>query len=705
MDNRESTLCLDAPKLLDLISFGYDSDNVANLKSSIDQPIFADKNDKKNRLAYKSPDFLGSKKNKIRQKKKTRSKLYVGEDLSSAEDDLGRASINSFVRGSKNLKAKKDVKGRKQIKNVTCSEKNIGSNEVYLEGLMTVQELSDKLRVANTDIIKWLFMQGISVTINQSLDISISALVAEHYSFTVLKKKPNSDFMPSNVECSQHGKSRAPVITLLGHVDHGKTSLLKAFRQDKILIQEAGNITQSIRSHEIFIESDPLLSKIIILDTPGHEAFAGMRKRGADITDLAILVVSADDGLKPQTIEAINYIQDRSLPFVVAINKIDKVESDINRVKQQLADFNINDLTTSIIAVSALSRDNIDSLLSSIIQLSKKQDLKSDPYAFAEGTILEAHLDRQKGPVAQLLIQNGTLRIGDIVLAGSFYGKVKAITNNLNEKIKSIEAAALADILCFADVPTAGLSFSVINNEKKAKALASSHMAYGNVTALNSRISLDDATSKCVKKIVKQVNLIIKTSTQGAIDAIVFTLTNLPQEKVQINLLLAAPGEVSWKDIELAATSNSVILAFGFNISPSIFNYAQKKAVIVCMFDVIYDLINYVESYMLDFVDLEYEKQLLGCAEVKSLFVVNKAPVAGCSILKGNLKIKSHFRVQRSGQYVYVGLIDSLKRLKESVAEVFEGNECGVMCKDYSLWEIGDLLECYDLKPMEKTLS
>jgi len=448
---------------------------------------------------------------------------------------------------------------------------------------------------------------------------------------------------------------------------------------------------------------------LIFLDTPGHEAFISMRERGADITDIVILVVSADDGLKPQTIEAIEHIQSRGLPFLVAINKIDKPEADVDKVKKQLMDFNISDKDINdsriIIGLSALNNININLLLSSLIDLSSNLNLRSDPLGYAEGTILEAYLNKRRGPVAQLLVKNGTLNLGDIVVAGNSYGKVKAMHSSISEKISKIQSTSLVDILCFTKVPEAGLSFKVVENEKSAKFLTSNYKDFkSQVALLNNRISLDDIREDGVKRIVRKVNLIIKTNTQGSIDAIMHALTKIPQEKVQLNLLLVGCGEVSLKDIDLAYASNSIIFVFNLSISSNILNYADQKDIFIQNFNIIYDLIDYIRKYMLKFVDLDYKKNILGYAEVKNLFIVNKKVIAGCFVKEGKLKKNSYFQIKRSNQNIYQGSIDSLKRLKEDVDEVYFNNDCGIMCTDYSLWEIKDLLECYELKALEKTL-
>lgn len=713
MNKYESILHLKRPKLLtDIIADSVNTDTVSNFVDDLERSPYQNaKSVKKHKVDQKSIGFIDDQKSKIKQRKKVKNKIYISRNIADINDELEINDLNSatFSKASKGVKPKKNMQDKVFLGEEQLIEVADTFNSIDLSGLLTVQELAFKLDVPSADIIKWLFLKGISVTINQLLDISISSLVAEHYSFSVSKQDSKSTTISDHRSKSLSGRLRAPVIAVLGHVDHGKTTLLKAVRKDNSPIKEAGNITQAIGSYEISVKTPQGPSKLIFLDTPGHEAFVDMRKRGAEITDLVLLVIAADDGLKPQTIEAISYIQSKNLPLVVAINKIDKPEANIHRVKQQLSDFNIFDDESQsysrIVGVSALTGQNINLLLSALLDLSKTQNLKSDPSHYAEGTIIEAHLDKQKGPVAQLLIQNGTLYKGDIVVAGQFYGKVKAIYNSENERVSFVESSALADILCFSNVPDVGILFKVVSNEKDAKILSSNcKQLSASSTVLDNRISLEDINQKGVKRIIKQVNLVIKTDTRGSIDAIIHALSGFPQDKVQINLLLVAAGEISFKDVQLAFTTSSIILAFKLNVSSNILHYAEKVNVCLRQFNVIYDLIDYVKSYMLQFVDLDYEKRILGCAEVRNLFFVSKRVIAGCFVQDGQLKKNSYFQLRRKDNNIYVGSIDSLKRLKEDIEYIDADNECGVMCKDYNLWQVGDLLECYDLQPLEKKL-
>lgn len=690
---KDSILYLQSPQILSDITISEEDSDV-NFSQIVNPPTYNLKTDKK-----------------LRNKKKVKTKIYLNKALSHETDNFDLHEDSSTVKNYK-LKGKKNFKNKIETKVSSLDQENKEQDNkqrnVYLNDSLTVKELAGKINISTVEIIKWLFLQGISITINQALDISISTLVAKHYEFNVLTNEPSYIKFSYQKKCLQ-GKLRAPVITLLGHVDHGKTSLLKALRCDNTLTEESGHITQAIGSYEFLLDSKQDVNKLIFLDTPGHESFVGMRQRGIDITDLVILVVSADDGLKPQTLEAISYIKERSLPFVVAINKIDKPEVNIENVKRQLSDHDIYKLTDQkyIIEVSALTGKNINLLLSALISLSILQELRSDPSQYAEGTILDARLDRQKGTVAKLLVQNGTLRVGDVIVTGNIYGKVKAMTNSLNEKVVSIESTSLAEVLCFASVPVVGLPFVSVKDEKVAKSISDQYVLESssqNHSLLTSRISLDDMSKDGSKMLMKKLNIIVKTQMQGSTSAIVHALSKIPQEKVQINILSIASGEVSLQDIRLASTSSSMILAFDINVSPSVIQTAERVGVSIKGFKIIYDLVDYVRDSMLKLVDVEYDKLILGHAVVKSLFTINRGIIAGCFIIDGKLKKNSYFDLKRLNNIIYTGTIDSLKRIKEDVNEVLANNECGIACRSYNLWDIGDHLEIYDLIPLKKTL-
>ena len=713
MNRYESIFYLKGPKLLnDIITYRENDQYKIDVNNIINNDsLFINKTERLNKNSYKDFDYIEEKKAKNKPRKKVRTKIHVDKNVSDIQDGLefNDSKRGAPIRNVKNVKQKKSHKETLRSASEINQQDLLASKSIYLDDLLTVQELSVRLGVATTEIIKWLFLQGISVTLNQSLDLSISTLVAEHYSFNILRKQVSNNKRINKKLKESSGRLRSPVVTILGHVDHGKTSLLKAIKKDNVPITEAGNITQSIGSYELLVESLGSIYKLIFLDTPGHEAFVSMRERGANITDIAVLVIAADDGLKPQTIEAIRHIQNRDLPFIVAINKIDKFEADVSKVKEQLQDHDIFEKNKQgnniIIEVSSLSGYNIDALLDALISLSKNYSWKSDPNKVAEGTIMEASLNRQRGPIAQLLVQEGTLYLGDIIVAGNIYGRVKALRNSLGQNVQKLESVSLADVLCFTKVPMAGLPFVVCKTEKDAKHLINQQIDGDDITSiLNNRISLEEVQKKGLKKIVKRVNLIIKTKTKGSIDAVMHVLSSIPQDKVQINLLTVACGEVSMKDVELAIASNSLILAFGLKIPLNVSQYLENKSILISEFYVIYDLVDYVKEYMLKFVDVEYTKNILGQAIVKNLFNINKGVVAGCFVQSGKLKKHSQFELKKSREIIYSGTIDSLKRGKQDVEEVYSDNECGISCKEYMKWEVNNIIECYDLQPLEKTL-
>ena len=716
IDMYESILFLKNPKLL----YDLTENSAKSLPIQIPSIInssYSIKNEKKNKSNFKVSDTVENKKNKLKQKKKIRSKIYIDKGFSDNNEDIELNDVNvlPFLRPSKNLKSKKQNKNKviaalsnNDVQNMTDIVSVQASNplkHIYLENLLTVQELSERLSITSTQIIKWLFLQGIPVTINQILDVSISTLVAEHYDFVVLREKSEYSNVSVNHQKLSKGRSRSPVVTILGHVDHGKTTLLNVIRQNNKLNKEIGNITQAIGSYEVLLDDEQKTKKIIFLDTPGHQAFISIRRRGADITDLVILVVAADDGLKPQTIEAIEHIQKRDLPFIVAINKIDKVEANIDQIKKQLSRFNITSNNVPIVGVSALTGENIDTLLSNLIVLSEAQNLQSDPCGVVEGMILDAYLDKQRGPVAKLLIQNGTLAIGNVIITGNTYGKVKAIVNSIGSKVKTIESNALAEVLGFPSVPDVGLSFKVVNNEKEARVFVSNLTnVKPTLNSFNNRRGLDIIDSYGQKSILKQIKLIIKTDVQGTIDPIINALSQVSQDKVQVNIISIVVGSVSLKDIQLAYASSSIILVFNLNIPSAILGSAKSLGVVVKQFNVIYDLIDYIKKYMLTFVEVQYKKEIIGHAEVKSVFVINNGVVAGCFVLDGKLKKNNYLSITRNGKIVYSGLLSSLKRGKINVDEVLSGYECGLICQDYNMWEINDQIEAYINEPLEKSL-
>lgn len=678
---------------------------------------------KKEKTNSKKLDLLEIKKNKLSQKKKVRNKIEDIDELndeSRGTPDIDNSISKSFIKTLRSVKTRKSLRNDNLIdskNNLSClysereKKQRINENkEIVFDSLLTVQELANKLSISSSEIAKWLFLQGFAVTINQVVDLSVANLVAKHYGFIVLDKSLKSAWTHKsriNTETDYNSDSieiRSPIITVFGHVNHGKTTLLDSIRRTSTVHSEAGGITQSIGTYELMLDQQSSINKLIFLDTPGHEAFGGMRTRGAEVTDIAILVVSADDGLKPQTIESINHIKSRNIPFIVVINKIDKLESNVMKVKEELAQFNVHGKDyggeISIIEISALRGYNIDLVTSELIKMAETQNLKSDPNQIVSGTILESHLDKHKGAIAKVLIRNGTLHIGDIIIAGNTYAKTKVIINAQQQRVRLIKSVSIVEIWGFVSVPIIGSKFTFVSDEKKARSIILKYDDHNNEYALlNTRIKSDRYREK-----VKQVNIILKVDQQGSLEAILNCFSNISQKKVQINILSAESGEISGKDIKLASTSNSIIIGFNVNLSANIRNAVEQNKIIIKSFNIIYDLVNYVKGYMLSFTEIEYKKELLGKAIVKTVFAINRGLAAGCFVLEGKLKNKAQITIYRNKEVVYNGLLDSLKRLKENVNEVYAKDECGVFCNTYNTWQESDQIECYEFKPKEKSL-
>nr|YP_010902482.1 translation initiation factor 2 [Hypnea nidifica]WCH54337.1 translation initiation factor 2 [Hypnea nidifica] len=668
------------------------------------------------------------KKNKIKLKKKQRNKqkldskdiLFEQRFVSDQENDnidLGLTKSLKSNKSKKKYKVRKnvdDTDNQLNINQVLSNKDKLSDKQIILDKHLTIESLSEKLNIPEAAIITWLFLQGISVTINQVVDIKIATKVAEHYNFDVIDH-PDIDFLNNNLSSNQllskvKNVQRPPVVTIFGHVDHGKTTLLESILKTDLACQEAGGITQSIKGYEV--EYDYLNQKenIVFVDTPGHEAFTNMRLRGAEITDIALLIVAADDGLKQQTIESISYILKRKIPYIIVINKIDKTNINLDNIKQELTEYNIIDKKwggdSIIVEVSALKSFNLNLLLSSICDMAKTQNFKANPNSYAQGSILDSYLDKKTGIVTTLIIKDGTLKIGDIIIAGNFYGRVKNIVSSNGIKITKALPSAIVNVWGFSISPRAGLKFHVVSDEKTAKSLANRNVklyknAFGISNVLNTRVTFDSYKDQ---KSIKIINVILKADTQGALEAIINSFANISQKKVQINIISTNCGFISNNDLELAITSKSIILGFNVGISSSLAQKVKKLGITMGLFDIIYALLDYMQNYMLTFVDLEFDQKLIGKAKVQTVFKINKGLVAGCLVDYGKLKKGSKISIYRNKNLVHEGSIDSLKRLKDDVYEVLEGNECGVMCDDYQFWQSLDIIEVYELIEKVKVL-
>ncbi len=586
---------------------------------------------------------------------------------------------------------------------------------LMVSGPMTVQEIAAALDISETDIIRRLFSQGVAVNITETLDIETIGTICEAWDVLMETEEEKSAAEKSDNILDEadleHLQLRPPVVTIMGHVDHGKTTLLDAIRQTKVAQGEAGGITQHIGAYHVDVEHEDKMQQVVFLDTPGHEAFTAMRARGTKVTDIAILVVAADDGVRPQTIEAISHAKAAGVPIVVAINKIDKEEAQPDRVKQELMEHNLVPEEwggdTIMVPVSAIQGENLDALLEMILLVSEVEDLEANPNRPAKGTIIEAHLDKARGPVASLLVQNGTLRVGDIVVAGSALGKVRAMVDDRGQRVEAASPSFAVEVLGLRDVPEAGDEFDVFDNEREAAALAEKRAQAMRQTRIlqGGRVSLSALSARAQEGELKELNIILKADVQGSVEAIVNALKKLPQKEVQLQMLLSAPGEITETDVDLAAASDAVLIAFNTTLAHGARQVADQLGIDIREYSVIYNLLDDVQAAMEGLLEPELVEEPLGQAEVRAVFPVGRGQVAGCYILSGKVIRNCKMRVHRKNRMVYEGVLDSLKRMKDDVKEVTSGYECGIGADHFNNWNEGDIIEAYRMTTKRRTLS
>ncbi len=589
---------------------------------------------------------------------------------------------------------------------------------VVPEDNLTVQELADMLSVESSEIIKSLFFKGIIATVTQTLDMPTIETVAEEFGVPVIQDDVE-EAAKKTVEMIEEADReylirRPPVVTVMGHVDHGKTSLLDAIRKARVAAGEAGGITQHIGAYQVEIEHNNAPRKLTFLDTPGHEAFTAMRARGTKVTDVAVLVVAADDGVRPQTLEAISHARAAEVPIVVAINKIDKEGASPDRVKQELSEQNLlaeewgGDVV--MVPVSAIKGENIDKLLEMLLLVTEVEDLQANPDRMARGTVIEAHLDKAKGPVATLLVQNGTLRTGDVVAAGPVLGKVRAMVDYAGVRLKDAGPSFAVEALGFSEVPTAGDEFEVYADEKSARAVVGDRASDARATRLaqqmaSRRVSLTAMSGQANEGELKELNLILKADVQGSVEAILGSLEQLPKDEVQVRVLLSAPGEVTETDVDLAAASGAVIIGFNTSMASGARKAADANSVDVRDYDVIYKLLEDIQLAMEGLLEPELVEEALGEAEVRAVFTIGKSAVAGCYVTTGKIQRNCKVRVHRDKEIVYAGDLDSLRRNKDDVKEVATGFECGVGTDRFANWQEGDRIEAFKMVTQSRKLT
>ena len=668
---------------------------------------------------------------KRKEAEKAKEELRMKEESKRREAEMSSKNVSDESHHKKRKRKNKrdfwdedddiELKIRKPKKsNKAASKKNQGQEQkiekiperkkaIVMGEIISIKELSEKIGIPATEIMKKLMGMGILVTINQDIDYETAAIVSSEFGIE-LEQKASKSFEEMLIEGDVEDdpsslEPRPPVITVMGHVDHGKTSLLDAIRSTNVTAQEAGGITQHIGAYTVKVDGKP----ITFLDTPGHEAFTSLRARGAQVTDIAILVVAANDGVMPQTVEAINHAKEAGVPIIVAINKIDVTGANPERVKQELTEHGLiveewgGD--TIAVPVSALHRQGIDELLEMVLLVAEMQELKANPNRRAKGTIIEAELDKGRGPVATVLVQNGTLRVGDSIVAGTAYGRVRAMMDHTGKRLKEAGPSTPVQVLGLSEVPEAGDIMYCVEDDKLAKQVAEERKAKLKEQQIkaSSKLSLDDLFSKIKEGEIKELNLIIKADVQGSVEALRQSLEKLSNDEVRVRTIHGAVGAINESDVMLASASNAIII--GFNVRPSagVNELAKKENIDIRLYRVIYNAIEDIEAAMKGMLEPEFREVILGHAEVRETFRISGVGVvAGCYVTDGKIIRNGDVRLVRDGIVIYEGSIESLKRFKDDVREVATGYECGIGLANFNDIKVGDVIEVSIMEEIKK---
>ena len=623
---------------------------------------------------------------------------------------------SSNNEGKKNKKKKiKKEKNRKAQKQQPAiieapSEETISEDTILVKDGMTVGELSEVLSIGSTELIKKLFMElKIMANINQSLTLEQIELIAMDYGKEIQEEveinKEDLDLYFEVEDAEKDLKERAPIVTIMGHVDHGKTTLLDTIRNSRVTAGEAGGITQHIGAYQVRAKD----KKITFLDTPGHAAFTTMRARGAKITDVTILVVAADDGVMPQTIEAINHAKAAEVPIIVAVNKMDKPQANPDRVMNELVEYGLISEEwggdTIFVPISALKGEGIDELLENILLVTEMQELKANPNRLALGTVIEAKLDKGRGAVATLLVQNGSLNVGDPVVVGNTYGRVRAMINDRSKNIQTAKPSTPVEITGLQDVPNAGDRFVVFGDEKTARQIGEKRQQqYIETTRqANSAVSLDTLFEQMKQGEMKDLNIIIKADVQGSVEALAMSLAKIDVEGVNVRIIHTGVGAINESDITLAVASSAVVI--GFNVRPdnNAKQMAQTEQVDIRLHSIIYKVIEEIEAAMTGLLDPEFVEKVIGLAEVRQVYKVSKiGTIAGAYVTEGKVSRDGKVRVIRDSVVIYEGEIDTLRRFKDDVKEVQSGYECGMTVENFNDIKEGDVFEVYIMEEVKK---
>jgi translation initiation factor IF-2 len=652
-------------------------------------------------------EYLESEENIDAKKKKKKRSKGTAKESSKEKEEKGK---DKTTKKKKGRRSDFTVKKAEEVEEVVLEED--GMKIVKLRGEITVGEFAEKLGINATEIIKKLFLKGQMLTINSTMSFDLAEEMAVEYDALIeIEEEVEMEFgekFDLEVEDKESDLvERPPVITIMGHVDHGKTSLLDALRATNVADGEAGGITQKIGAYQITKDG----KKITFVDTPGHEAFTDMRARGAQVTDIAILVVAADDGVMPQTVEALSHAKAAKVPIIVAVNKIDKPEANALRVKQELMEHGLVSVEwggdVEFVEVSAKQRLNLDELLETVLLTAEILELKANPKKRAKGIVLESRLDPKVGPIADVLIQEGELRIGDVIVAGEAQGKVRALMNDKGERAEIIGLSQPTEIIGFNIVPEAGDVVYVIQNEQHARRIVEEVAKARKISEVSRKsISLESLSQHMEDSNIKELNLIIRADSKGSVEALKESLHKLSTGEVAVNIIQAASGAITESDVRLAEASDAIIIGFHVRPTTKALRGAADCGVEIRTSNIIYHITEDIEKALTGMLDPEYRENYQGRIEIKKIFKVTKiGNIAGCVVVDGKVKSDSNIRLLRNGVVVYEGKLDSLKRFKDDAKEVVAGQECGLNIQNFNDIKEGDIVEAFDIIEIKRTLK
>jgi len=639
----------------------------------------------------RKPEEVDKAKTGRRKEVFQKEDLYTKKEL-AAQDDRGRA------RGLRQVP--------KEAPKIEPVLQKVGKRRIRIDEAITVANLARQMGIKAGEVIKKLLLLGLQVNINQALDFDTASLVASDFEFEVEKTAfAEDEVLHIKEDRADELAPRPPVVTVMGHVDHGKTSLLDAIRDTNVIEGEAGGITQHIGAYHVKLDK----GDIVFLDTPGHEAFTSMRARGAKVTDTVILVVAADDGVMQQTIEAINHAKAAEVPIIVAINKIDKPNANVDRVKRELSDQGLVPEEwggpTTMVEISAKKRIGIDELLEMVLLQAELLELKANPDKMARGRVIEAKLDKGRGPVATVLVQDGTLRAGDVYVCGIYSGRVRNMFDGRGQKIDDASPSIPVEVLGFSGVPNAGDDFIVLADEKQARTVAEHRLLKLREKELSrsSKVTLENLFNQIQEGEVKELKLIVKTDVHGSLEAIVDSLIKLSTSEVKVNIIHHGTGAITESDVMLASASNAIVIGFNVRSDTKIQELAEQESVDIRYYDVIYQLLDDIRSAIVGMLKPIFKENVIGRAEVRQTFHVPKIGlIAGCSVLDGRVERNARARVLRDNVVVYDGKIGSLRRFKDDVKEVKAGFECGIGIENFNDVKERDIVEAYEIQEIKQ---